>query len=92
MADRVAGHEFDGFGHCLLRQTNTDTPCPIRWRDIAHVDMTYENQMGYAHYMKLNAEECRQVMQKAASERINCEMATAAAVGLAVYGETKDGE
>lgn len=89
MVVSVAGHEFDEFGRCLLKQTNTDLPCPIKWRDIAHVDATFANMPGYAHYMRLNASECQQIMDMAAKERERCEKATAAAVGTPIYEEEK---
>jgi hypothetical protein len=64
----IAGHTFID-GRC---------ECGRKWVDIKHVDMTYMNEVGYAHTGGLNIMEIAQIMAEAKIERDLIEVTTRA--------------
>lgn len=57
---QVAGHSFDEWTDRCTGVVNGQ-PCNKHWLDIAHVDFSYENELGYAHVGALNAREIGEI-------------------------------
>lgn len=75
MGEKVAGHEFDINGRCLLPQ-NDGAQCLVRWTDIMNADDTWIAHLNVAHIGSLNAEELKQIKAKAEIERCKIARAT----------------
>ena len=64
---RVAGHQFDDYGNCVLPVLGTTDVCPIKWSWIRHcTDDSCSGMKGISHVGQLNTDEIAQIRREVA--------------------------